>query len=163
MAQFNPNDPRYQRDQQKAAAKRSMGPQRLARAEVGEISGRHAGYQLGRQQLFERLGIYGKGREQSHELSLAGLKQGDRRLSILESNLGRDKKALGLTTGFGLLGMGLSDMEGRRRKNLLAQDRLSEQEFRRNYQLQRTENMGILKLLLKGKPIGSLTNIQGGL
>jgi hypothetical protein len=130
VAQFNAEDPRHQREQQKAAAKRSMGPQRLARADIGEISGRHAGYQLGRQQLFGRLGTYGKGRDIAHELALATAKQGDRRLNLLESNLDRDKKALGLTTGFGLLGMGLSTLEGNKRKKLLEQSGLEQQLFR---------------------------------
>ena len=143
MAQFNPDDPRHQREQQRAAAKRSMGPSRLARADIGEISGRHAGYQLGRQQQFRHLALYSKLAESAHAANLMRARQTDRgqvlgeqrlafRRSEFGENLSREKSGLRQTIFSGLAGSAFGVLEGRRRKNLEEQS-LKDQQLIRDY------------------------------
>jgi len=123
MAQFNADDPRYQREIQRAAAKRSMGPARLERATTGEIAGRHAGYQLGRQEQFKRLALQSQlSRQQGEQfdktLGLNTRKQAFREKEF-NTNLGREKSGLNQTMLMGLLGTGISEMEARRREKIL--------------------------------------------
>jgi hypothetical protein len=137
MAQFNPDDPRFQREMQRAAA--NMGPARLARATTGEISGRHAGYQLGRQQQFRGLALSSELAKQQHAQALARASQFDKsfglatrrqgfRESEFATNLGREKSGLNQTMLMGLLGTGLSVMEGRRREKIM-QSQIAEQNY----------------------------------
>ena len=133
MAQFNPNDPRYQREIQRASAKRSLGPARLERVTTGEIAGRHAGYQLGRQEQFKGLALASKLAEQqgsqfdrTHALNLQ--KQGFRE-SEFATNLGREKSGLNQTMLMGLLGSGYSVYEGQRRAKAL-QSGIAAQNYR---------------------------------
>ena len=130
MAAFNPKDPRHQREQQRAAAKRSMGPQRLARADVGEISGRHAGYQLGRQQQFRGLALYGDMAKLRHESALAGFENQSRLIGLRESALRDQKKGLNFSIASGLVGTGLGVLEGKRREKILQRD-LADQQLMR--------------------------------
>jgi hypothetical protein len=126
MAQFNPEDPRYQREIQKSAAKRSMGPSRLARATTGEIAGRHAGYQLGRQQQFGRLALSDERSKQRHNLRerYQGFKENEFKIGV-----DREKKGLNQTMLMGLLGTGLSTMEARRREGILT-SQIADQRYR---------------------------------
>jgi len=132
MAQFNSNDPRYQREIQKAAAKRSMGPFNLERVTTGEIAGRHAGYQLGRQEQFKQLALrsklskqYGTQFDRTHALNVS--KQ-DFREGEFADQLSRDKKGLNQTMLMGGLGSAWSVAEGRRRNKLL-QSELAERRY----------------------------------
>ena len=133
MAQFNPDDPRYQREVQRAAAKRSMGPSRLARVETGETAGRHAGYQLGRQQQFRGLAL-------QSELARQRASQFDRKLGLstrqqsfreseFDTDMDRARSGINQTMLMGLLGTGLSVMEGRRREKIL-QSNIAAQNYR---------------------------------
>ena len=130
MAAFNADDPRFQREMQRAAAKRSMGPARLERATTGEITGRHAGYQAGRQQQFRSLALSSELSKQRHAQALTRAGQADRsfglasrrqgfRESEFATNLGREQSGLNQTMLMGLLGSGFSLMEGRRREGII--------------------------------------------
>jgi hypothetical protein len=122
---FNPNDPRYQRELQKARAKRSMGgPVRGVQAAVeGEIGAKHAAYQMGRQMEFQRLGL-------QSELAKNQLDRFKDRLALDKDKLSwrrgafndelKDRRLaenIGIVTG--LLGAGYSAYEGSRREKLL--------------------------------------------
>jgi hypothetical protein len=109
-----------------------MGPQRLARADIGEISGKHAGYQLGRQQLFERLAIYSQLGKSRHELNKAYLRNTDRSLDLGEKSLRDQQKGLNWTIASGLLGTGFGVLEGQRRKKML-EESTKEQQLMRDY------------------------------
>lgn len=130
MAAFNVDDPRFQREIQRAAAKRSMGPARLERVTTGEITGRHAAHQLGRQQQFRGLALSSELAQQRHGQALVRAGQFDQsfglaqrgqgfRESEFNTNLDREKSGLNQTMLMGLLGTGLSVMEGRRREGIL--------------------------------------------
>jgi len=132
MAQFNSNDPRYQREIQKAAAKRSMGPSNLERVTTGEIAGRHAGYQLGRQEQFRQLALrselskqYGTQFDRTHALNVS--KQNFRE-SEFADQLSRDKRGLNQTMLMGGLGSAWSVAEGRRREKLM-QSEIAERRY----------------------------------
>jgi len=120
VAQFNPNDPRYQRELQKTAAKRSMGPQRgTLRSAVGQVAGRHAGYQLGRQLQFGRLAQQKQASDISHELNLARLRQTDRSLGMREKQLASEQSGLNFTLLSGLGQLGLGYYQGREKEKKL--------------------------------------------
>jgi hypothetical protein len=106
-----------------------MGPSRLARADIGGISGRHAGYQLGRQEQFKGLAISSKLAESAHAANLMRARQtdrgqalGERRLAFQQAefgkNLRQEKSGLTHTILSGLAGSAFGVMEGRRRKKL---------------------------------------------
>ena len=116
MAQFNFEDPRHQREQQKAAAKRGMGPSGLARVGIGAISGKHAGYQLGRQQQFEQLALSKKASELRHILNLASLRNQRRSQNLRERSIKDERQGLNWTIASGILGSGLGVLEGKRRE-----------------------------------------------
>lgn len=126
MAQFNPDDPRYQREIQRAAAQRSMGPSRLARADVGDIAGRHAGYQLGRQEKFRGLALQSQLSKQYDEQFGRGLALDQAKLAYATKRSKQDyqdqMKSLNITMLSGLLGTGMGVMEGRRRETMLRSD-----------------------------------------
>ena len=130
MAQFSFKDPQHQRAQQRAASKRSMGPSRLARTEIGEISGKHANYQLGRQDLFERLSIQSRLADSQHKYRTTALGIQDKSLDMQARALDDEDKGLNWTIASGLLGTGLGLIEGRRREALLAKDREERKQFR---------------------------------
>ena len=127
MTQFNAEDPRHQREQQKAAAKRSMGPTKgVARAQIGEISGRHAGYQLGRQQQFRSLALSDRLSRQRYGLAEREL---DFKKKEFKTDLGREKSGLNQTMLMGLLGTGFSTLEANRREKILT-SQIANQRYR---------------------------------
>jgi hypothetical protein len=140
VTQFNPNDPRYQRELQTAAARRSMGPSKLERVTTGEIAGRHAGYQLGREQQFRRLALYGDLTGQRHEQALARADQATETFGLAQRQQGfkekefkrdlkREKSGLNQTMLMGLLGTGLSTLEANRREKILT-SQIANQRYR---------------------------------
>ena len=123
MAQFNYDDPRYQREIQKAAAKKSMGPGLLSRVTTGEIAGRHAKSQLERQEQLRGLALRSKLSEQyasqfdrTHSLNVDKQKFSDKNF---KRNLSQEKTGINQTMLMGLLGAGYSTYEGQRRKKLM--------------------------------------------
>jgi len=135
MAAFNAQDPRYQREIQKAAAQASMGPSRLARVTTGEIAQRHAGYQLGRQEQLKGLALqsklsdqYAKQFDKTHALNVSKQRFQE---STFKENLSREKKGLNQTMLMGLLGSGYGIYEGRRREKL-EQEELAAQRYSQN-------------------------------
>jgi len=126
-APFNYDDPRFQRDRQRAYARNSMGgPARLARVVEGEVSGAHAGYQLGKALQFEQLGLAKRASDIEYDLAKARSAQTDARLGLQKDRMKFQKKefkrslrqqehGLALTTGFGAFMMPLHAMEGRKR------------------------------------------------
>lgn len=140
MAQFNPNDPRYQRELQTAAARRSMGPSKLERVTTGEIAGRHAGYQLGRQQQFRRLALQSELSKQRHGQALTRADQATTAFGLAERQQGfrekefdtiidREKSGLNQTMLMGLLGTGFSALEANRREKILT-SQIANQKYR---------------------------------
>ena len=76
-----------------------MGPSRLARADIGGISGRHAGYQLGRQEQFKGLAISSKLTESANAANLMRARQtdggqalGEQILAFRRSEFGKNLK-----------------------------------------------------------------------
>jgi hypothetical protein len=144
MAGFNRNDPRFQRDLQRRAAKASMSGNR---ANISDIVQAHSQFQLGRQEQFKRMDIEQKQRDRSFNLAKERIRQGDlgldlsrERVALSRGDLGLRQKSLGLaqsrheqsledsdeelkwSIGLGLGGLGFSVAEGRRRKNERLED-----------------------------------------
>ena len=127
MANFNYNDPRYQRDIQRANAKVNATGN-IARTEP--ISARHAAYQLGRQEQFKGLALQSGMKRTQHEMNLARLKQSERALGLsnerfnlfkraTNDKLDRDKENMDWTIGLGLGQLGYGALEGQRRKKMV--------------------------------------------
>jgi len=119
---FNPNDPRYQRDVQRVAAKKSMGTSAFRgtlRSRLGDVSARHAGYQQGRQLEFGRLAAQRRASLLRHNQGMAGLAHQGRLTGLSESALKSKKKMLPFQIGLGVAGTIYGTMEGRRRAGLL--------------------------------------------
>ena len=127
MANFNYNDPRYQRDIQRANAK-ANATGNIARTEP--ISARHAAYQLGRQEQFKGLALQSGMKRTQHEMNLARLKQSERALGLsnerfnlfkraTNDKLDRDKENMDWTIGLGLGQLGYGALEGQRRKKMV--------------------------------------------
>ena len=127
MANFNYNDPRYQRDIQRANAK-ANATGNIAKTEP--ISARHAAYQLGRQEQFKGLALQSGMKRTQHEMNLARLKQSERALGLsnerfnlfkraTNDKLDRDKENMDWTIGLGLGQLGYGALEGQRRKKMV--------------------------------------------
>lgn len=143
MAAFNYDDPRFQRDLQRARAQNLGGPKRLDRPITGRVVGAHAAHQLGRQQQFEGLHLSKKMADTRYDLNKALSKQRDRRLGLGEDRLDwrrstfdRDiedqNDALNFSIASGLLGTGFSIYEGRRRESAIAQEAERTEQFRQS-------------------------------
>lgn len=141
MASFNYNDPRYQRDIQRAQAK---GDATGNRAKTEPISGRHAGYQLGRQVQNRGLALQQGMKNTQHEMNLARLKQADRRLGLQNERFNLFKRAtndrldtaednMDWTIGLGLGQLGYGALEGQRRKKILEADLAQKDKFMKAY------------------------------
>ena len=120
MANFNYNDPRYQRDIQQANAK-ANATGNISRTEP--ISARHAAYQLGRQEQFKGLALQSGMKKTQHEMNLARLKQSERGLGLsnerfnlfkraTNDKLDSDKENMNWTIGLGLGQLGYGALEG---------------------------------------------------
>jgi len=127
VANFNYNDPRYQRDIQRANAK-ANATGNIARTEP--ISARHAAYQLGRQEQFKGLALESGMKRTQHEMNLARLKQSERALGLsnerfnlfkraTNDKLDSDKENMDWTIGLGLGQLGYGALEGQRRKKII--------------------------------------------
>jgi len=127
VANFNYNDPRYQRDIQRANAK-ANATGNIAKTEP--ISARHAAYQLGRQEQFKGLALQSGMKRTQHEMNLARLKQSERALGLsnerfnlfkraTNDKLDRDKENMDWTIGLGLGQLGYGALEGQRRKKMV--------------------------------------------
>ena len=127
MANFNYNDPRYQRDIQRANAK-GNATGNISKTEP--ISARHAAYQLGRQEQFKGLALQSGMKKTQHELNLARLKQSERGLGLsnerfnlfkraTNDKLDSDKENMDWTIGLGLGQLGYGALEGNRRKKIV--------------------------------------------
>ena len=137
MANFNYNDPRYQRDIQKAQAK---GNATGNIPKTKPISARHAQYQLGRQLQFQGLALQSGMKKTQHEMNLARLKQADRREGLRNERFNLYKRAtndrvdtakdnMDWTIGLGLGQLGYGALEGHRRKKLLDADLARKDKF----------------------------------
>ena len=137
MANFNYNDPRYQRDIQRAQAK---GNATGNRAKTEPISSRHAGYQLGRQEQFKGLALQKGMKDTQHKMNLARLKQVDRRHGLQNERFNLFKRAtndrldqaednMDWTIGLGLGQLGYGALEGQRRKKVLEADLAQKNKF----------------------------------
>lgn len=127
MANFNYNDPRYQRDIQRVNAK-ANATGNIAKTEP--ISARHAAYQLSRQEQFKGLALESGMKRTQHEMNLARLKQSQRALGLsnerfnlfkraTNDKLDRDKENMDWTIGLGLGQLGYGALEGQRRKKMV--------------------------------------------
>ena len=141
MASFNYNDPRYQRDVQRAQAK-GNATGNIPRTKP--ISARHAAYQLGRQVQFEGMAIQSGLKKTQHEMNLARLKQADRRQGLQNERFNLYKRAtndrlddakdnLDWTIGLGLGQLGYGALEGHRRKKILEADLAQKDKFMREF------------------------------
>ena len=137
MASFNYNDPRYQRDIQRAQAK-GNATGNIAKTEP--ISARHAGYQLGRQEQFKGLALQKGMKDTQHKMNLARLKQVDRRHGLQNERFNLFKRAtndrldqaednMDWTIGLGLGQLGYGALEGQRRKKVLEADLAQKNNF----------------------------------
>ena len=137
MASFNYNDPRYQRDVQRAQAK-GNATGNIPRTKP--ISARHAAYQLGRQVQFEGMAIQSGLKKTQHEMNLARLKQADRRQGLQNERFNLYKRAtndrlddakdnLDWTIGLGLGQLGYGALEGHRRKKIIEADLAQKNNF----------------------------------
>jgi len=141
VASFNYNDPRYQRDVQRAQAK-GNATGNIARTKP--ISARHAAYQLGRQVQLEGMAIQSGLKKTQHEMNLARLKQADRRQGLQNERFNLYKRAtndrlddakdnLDWTIGLGLGQLGYGALEGHRRKKILEADLAQKDKFMREF------------------------------
>ncbi len=133
MAAFNAQDPRYQRETQKADAQASMGPSRLARVTTGEIAQRHAGYQLGRQEQFKQLALASKLADQQASQFDRSHALAQNQLGFAKSEFGeklsREKKGLTQTMLMGGLGSLYGIHQGRKQEKMLLKA-AADQEYR---------------------------------
>jgi hypothetical protein len=128
MAQFNANDPQYQRAIQRAAAKAGM---RGNQANTAPIAAQHAKYQLGRQTTFGGLALQQAAQRQAFNQALVRNKQWGQEQGLREAYFGENKSRfydqmderksnLDWTMGLGLATAGLSYLEGKRRQGIMA-------------------------------------------
>ena len=127
MASFNREDPLFQRAQQRASAKRLNGPRTLDR---GRETAVHADYQLGRQLQFERIMQGDKSSKISHDLRMSRISTSGKLLGLREDELDDQKSGLKWTIASGILGSGLSVLEGQRREKLEAEERYATESAR---------------------------------
>ena len=137
MASFNRNDPRYQREIQRARSKGSMTENRPI---TENITARHAAYQMGRQERFKGLALDKAFKDSAYRFNKARLKQSDRMYQLQEQRytLGRkatedrikqERENLDWTIGLGIGQLGYSTLEGNRRKKLIEADVAQQKEF----------------------------------
>jgi hypothetical protein len=130
---FNPKDPRFQREIQKMAARRSMGTggfdgrgrisgSGVLRSRIGEVTGRHAGHQLGRQQQFVGLAHAARSNEMADAQRLASFAHQGRLTGLGEKKLSNQKKNFNLSMLLGGAGSIYSMFEGRRRSDILREE-----------------------------------------
>jgi len=142
VANFNYNDPRYQRDIQRAQAK-GNATGNIARTEP--ISARHAAYQLGRQEQFKGLALQSGMKRTQHEMNLARLKQSERSLGLsnerfnlykraTNDKLDSDKENMNWTIGLGLGQLGYGALEGNRRKKIIQSELEQNKKFNLLYE-----------------------------
>jgi hypothetical protein len=107
---------------------------RLSSAERDRVIGQHAGYQFGRGLEFQRLGLASQMAEQRFKTAKARIAQADKERGLrkeglkfstrmAKDRLSQRRKDLRYTIGLGLGTAGLSIFEGRRRANLLEEER----------------------------------------
>ena len=137
MASFNYNDPRYQRDIQRAQAK-SNATGNITKTEA--ISARHAAYQLGRQEQFKSLALQSGMKKTQHEMNLSRLKQSERAMGLsnerfnlfkraTNDKLDNDKENMDWTIGLGIGQLGYGALEGNRRKKIIESELEQNQKF----------------------------------
>ena len=130
MAQFNRDDPRYQRDLQRVRSARSMGPgyktltgrranRGVLSSAIGEVTGKHAGYQQARQQAFERLAQSKKSSDISYGLNKSRLRYSDKDFKLRERAFDAEREMMPYAIGGGLLSAIGSGYEGYRRSEAL--------------------------------------------
>ena len=132
MNQFNPNDPRYQRDIQRMSAQNSMGPKGLTSVLTGNVAAKHAGYQAGRMEQIKSIGLASQMADQNYKMNLIRSAQRDKGLTLSENRLNFEQefhkegmkeaqRALKTTIISGLAGAGYSVWEGKQRANKIAE------------------------------------------
>ena len=137
MANFNPDDPRYQREIQKAHAKGSMTDNRPM---TERITAKHAAYQLGRQERFKGLALDKAFKKSQHQFNLARIRESNRSYElrkqgyslgrkVVEDRIDQEKENLDWTIGLGVGGLGYSTLEGHRRKKIVEDDVAQQKEF----------------------------------
>ena len=144
MANFNYNDPRYQRDIQRAQAK-GNATGNIARTEP--VSARHAAYQLGRQEQFKSLAIQSSLNKTQYDLNLARFKQADRNRGLrnekfnlfkraTNDKLDSDKENMNWTIGLGIGQLGYGAIEGVRRRKIIESELEQNNRFNMLYERQ---------------------------
>jgi hypothetical protein len=142
VANFNYDDPRYQRDIQRAQAKASVFGNR---AKTEPISAAHAVHQLGRQEQFKSLALRSGLAKNQHDLNLARLNQSDKmrglatqrlnlRKRMFKDTMDREEDNMDWTIGFGIANLGIGGIEGMRRKKILQADLAQKEMFMRDYE-----------------------------
>ena len=116
---FNADNPIYQRELQRRRSKRSMGPSRLARVDEGEVTGRHAGYQLGRHLQYAGLAQSKLASQLAHNRAMAALKHSGRLTGLAESRLKDQRSQLLPSMLLGLGGIAASGYLGHKRDKAL--------------------------------------------
>ena len=164
MARFNYNDPRYQREIQRANAKAGMSGN-IPKTEP--ISGRHAAYQLGRQLQRQGLALQSGMKKTQHEMNLARLKQADRRYGLqnerfnlfkraTKDRLDHDKENMDWTIGLGIGQLGYGALEGQRRKKILQTELSRKEQFARQYEDMIINNQQDYYNSMHGGPLGDM-------
>jgi len=114
------NNADYQRDLSRTLAKNNMGGgRRISSVLQSGLAARHAGRNQKRRLQFEGIALNKRASDNAANHS-------QRLLNMKSKNLKNEKKMMGLQTWLGIGGMGLNFMEGRRRKGLMAQDRVAQ-------------------------------------
>lgn len=142
--QFNANDPRYQREKQRVAAKGAMRGGTPVFGAMENVSARHAAQQAQTRETFNRLGIESKLAEQRFGMAKERIKMADKERGLSKDRLAFSKKMFGKemddrksnlrwTIGLGLGTAGLGYMEGRRRANKLEEERKTRRGFEERY------------------------------
>jgi hypothetical protein len=126
VGNFNPDDPRYQREIQRAYAKGGMTGNRPI---TEKITAKHAAYQFGRQEQFKGLALDKASRLAAHKFNLARIKQADRAYKLRKDKIDQEEENIDWTIGLGIGQLGYSTLEGMRRKNLLEADVASQKQF----------------------------------
>lgn len=126
---FNRNDPRYQRDIQRAYAKADTTENRPI---TSGITAAHTKYQLGRRLQFDRLGMEDKASKARFSFAKNRLRTRGKFLGLQEDQIKDEAHNLDWTIGLGLGTLGFAALEGRRRSNAIKAD-LAERESFFNY------------------------------
>jgi hypothetical protein len=137
VANFNRNNPRYQKEIQRAYSKGSMTGNRPI---TENITAKHAAYQLGRQERFKSLALDKAFQKSQHEFNLARIKQANRQYQLrkqgytlgrkaTEDRIKQEKENLDWTIGLGVGQLGYSTLEGRRRQKEIEGDVIRQKEF----------------------------------